>query len=350
MKKESMRLTDLLKLYKDITLAKVFKRKIPLRVKHHITYRCNLACPFCLLLGVSNNSKITEMTSQQIKQMMLDFKKMGTRFWSFSGGEPLLREDLGGLINYAKEELGFYCSIATNGVLLAEKIKEESSFKQLDMVQISLDGLRETHDKLRGKGVYDKIIPALEALKKLRIRTVLISLISSKNTGDLVSLIKLASEYNANIAFQAMGAYPSGPNILKEELFPSKEMMKEFIDNLIEAKKKNSFIVSSFTYFKMLKDCWPDIPHKIRCYGGQFYCDISPYGHIFPCCAKVNLTDSGNNGLNSGFENVFFQITDMSKCKDCYYAGPQELNIILEQVPFKWLKLYNNYCSDRLIH
>ncbi len=330
-------------LAKDVLLAKIFNRKIPFRVKHRITYKCNLDCPFCLLKNQLNKPNSFEMSAPQIKKMMREFKKIGTKFWLFCGGEPLLREDLGELISYAKDEMDFHCSMTTNGTLLIDKLKNSPSFKRLDLIQLSVDGPKEIQDKLRGIGTYEKNISALEILRKLQIKTTILVLITKDNINHLDCLIRLANHYNANIFFQTAGVQPKGPAELKENFFPGKEIFKKTIEELIKKRRTNRSILSSLSYLKMLKDCWPDVAHKIKCYAGRFYCDITPEGFVVPCCTKSNRANTSCQGLNIGFQNAFLHLDNMSDCRDCYYAGPQELNIAWGMIPVKLIALYREY-------
>lgn len=328
---------------KNIALARMFQRRIPLRVKYSITYRCNLDCPFCLFKTELNKTDSFEMTTSQIKGMMREFKQMGTKFWLFSGGEPLLRNDLGELIRYAKDEMDFYCGITTNGVSLAEKLEEKHLLRRLDFVQISLDGNKEIQDSLRGKGTYDKIVSALNILKKLHINIIIIVLVSKCNIDHLDSLIKLAAQYKVNIAFQAAGIRPAAVAEIAEDFLPAKDIFRRSIEELIKEKNKSSFILSSLRYLETLKEFWPDVRHNIRCYAGQISCEVSPQGFVGPCCVNRNLLDNRFNGLEIGFKKAFFQLDDMSECRDCYYAGPQELNIVWEMFPFRPRALYRDY-------
>lgn len=338
-----MELGKIIKLTKDIMLAKIFNYKIPLRVTHNITYNCNLACPFCLLKMKLNMPDAPEMDTHQIKKMMNEFREMGTRFWLFSGGEPLLRQNIGELISYAKEKMNFHCSLSTNGTLLAERIKNNPRFKQLDFVQISLEGPKEIHDRLRGAGTYDKIISTLDVLRKLcpKTKIAILALISQSNLNYLHFLIKLAAQYNINLVFQVIGIHPAAAPEIKE-FFPPKVIFKKFIEELIK-EKRNRSIISSFEYLKMIKGFWPDIPHRIKCYAGRFYCEITPSGFVAPCCAKLDMNNENCNGLKIGFKKAFFQLNNMSKCRDCYYAGPQESNIIFSMFPSRIATLYKDY-------
>lgn len=336
---------QLLNLGKDVILAKVFKRNVPFRVKYNITYKCNLACPFCLLKKELNKAQGRQMNTPQIKKMMGEFKTMGTRLWLFSGGEPLLSDNLNELIGYAKEQMKFCCGIATNGILLAEKIRNDPSLKLLDFIQISLEGPKDIQDALRGFGTYEKVILALDVLMKLNIKAkvIIMVLISKYNVNHLRPLIRLASQYNAGIVFQAIGRLPSAYSGLEDDFSVPKDIFKEAINELIKEKKNNPHIVSSFEYLNMLKDFWPDVAHQIRCYANRFYCEVTPDGFVFPCCAKLEYENVCLNGVEIGFKKAFLNLPDMTRCRDCYYAGSQELNLMFQMSALSALALYKGH-------
>ncbi len=340
-----MKLKQIISLGTKITKAKFFERKIPLKVTFHITYRCNLGCPFCY----RKTQEASEMNTVQIKKMMQEFKDMGTFLWVFNGGEPLLREDLPELIEYAKY-LGFYTGLVTNGVLLAQKLENNPSYRKLDFVQINLEGPQEIHDKMYGQGTYSRVMDALNLLKKLNIRTNILTLISQNNLDYFDYLIELATQYHMTITFQPMAIQQEDNLRLSQQYFPGKVKFKETVDKLIKLKKMGAPIVSSFEFLKMIRDCWPDIPNKIRCYAAQFYCNVTPDGYLVPCCAKLFQSQAENQGLMAGFRKAFRQLGDMSKCQDCYYFGPQELNIILRILPaINMFRIYKYIVTKRLI-
>lgn len=101
----------LINLIKGLALGR-FNIRIPLRVTQEVTSRCNLRCKYCEVEGTGN-----ELDTPTIKAMMREFKSSGTISWGFTGGEPLLLEDIGELVSYAKK-LGFITSLITNGLLL----------------------------------------------------------------------------------------------------------------------------------------------------------------------------------------------------------------------------------------
>ena len=124
--------------------ARVLGKKFPLSVTFIITYRCNFSCRYCKIFRF----KEEEMRTGQIISMIDQLISSGMRRFSINGGEPLLREDIGEIIGYAKRK-GLLVTVFTNGYLVSEKI---DALRELDIMLISLDGPREVHDAQRMPG------------------------------------------------------------------------------------------------------------------------------------------------------------------------------------------------------
>ena len=128
--------------------AKFFNQKKPLQSVIFISDKCNLACKHCSVYNYENpNIK----TYEQIKEELIYCYEQGSRFIDFEGGEPFIWEDgekrIDDLIDLAKS-LGFYsCTITTN----AQRPFVNS---KADSIWVSLDGVGEYHEKIRGKGTF----------------------------------------------------------------------------------------------------------------------------------------------------------------------------------------------------
>lgn len=130
-----------------------------------LTDRCNLACRHCYRAALREDAPI-ERWGKVLSSFKAFSEKLGlTGIVSFTGGEPLLCEELGVLVRLVRL-LGMHARLATNGLLLdAERAR---SLKQwgLEMVQVSLDGARpETHDSIRGTGAFEKALKGLRNAK-----------------------------------------------------------------------------------------------------------------------------------------------------------------------------------------
>ena len=115
----------------------------------NMTRRCNLKCIHCY----SNSADIDypdELTTEEGKKLIDDLAAFGSPVILFSGGEPLLRQDLLELAQYATDK-GMRAVISTNGTLITKEIAVKLQKIGLSYVGVSLDGLEKTHDRFQGQ-------------------------------------------------------------------------------------------------------------------------------------------------------------------------------------------------------
>jgi 12,18-didecarboxysiroheme deacetylase len=113
------------------------------------TRRCNLKCIHCYA-DSENKAYPNELTYEEAQAMIRDLGEFGAPVLLFSGGEPLVREDIYDHAALAKE-LGIRPVISTNGTLITEKIARRIKDIDFGYVGISLDGINERNDFFRGK-------------------------------------------------------------------------------------------------------------------------------------------------------------------------------------------------------
>ena len=125
------------------------------------TNRCNLVCRHCYLSAGPSAGLPDELTTQEAEAMIEDLAGMDVPALLFSGGEPLLREDLFHLAEYAGERR-LRPIISTNGALITEEIARRIKEAGIAYVGVSLDGLREVHDRFRGvPGAFDAAVAGI---------------------------------------------------------------------------------------------------------------------------------------------------------------------------------------------
>jgi MoaA/NifB/PqqE/SkfB family radical SAM enzyme len=119
---------------------------------------------------------------------------------NITGGEPFLRDDLSDVLDVMKKKAKRVV-ISSNGFLTRRTLDVMSRHKDVG-IRISLDGIEETHDKIRGvKGSFQKAMQTLEGLKELDIKDLGIAVtVSDENAEDLVALYKLARENSIELA------------------------------------------------------------------------------------------------------------------------------------------------------
>lgn len=146
-------------------------------IHFQITRNCNLRCHFCGQWGKKgafSDAVGKEMTFEEWKNIINSIKAQSfplpdIMLW---GGEPLVCTYFDELVIYLKSA-GFRVGIVTNGVLADRHIEILNEY--VDVIYLSIDGDRETHNSIRGEGVYERVLSNLKLLdaSKIKIMTVL---------------------------------------------------------------------------------------------------------------------------------------------------------------------------------
>ena len=144
-------------------------RAIPVAPKAagiNVTHNCNSRCITC---NMWRNKSTDELSLAEIQDILTQLKDMGMVSVGFEGGEALLRKDFPEIIEITNELRFSHIGLTTNGLLLTRSKAENLIQKGLTSIGVSIDGIGETHDFVRGiKGAYEKSMRALEELVDLR--------------------------------------------------------------------------------------------------------------------------------------------------------------------------------------
>jgi len=139
---------------------KPFVPGAPFQVVWDLTYACNLKCKHCY--ATAGKSLSDELTTEEALELIDRLERLGVTIIAFSGGEPLVRKDVFELTRYASEK-GIYTAVATNGTLITEETAKKMKESGVGYVQISLDGVKETHEAFRGiKGCFDRTVEGIK--------------------------------------------------------------------------------------------------------------------------------------------------------------------------------------------
>lgn len=166
----------------------IFKNSIsfnrPQHVQWFLTRKCNYRCKGCT---VWCDQDYAELSTEEVKRGLDILRKMGTLEIVFSGGNPLLRDDIDEILAYASKF--FVTTIYDNGSLAAEKIE---ALRHADFVAISLDSLNpEKNDYLKGvKGAWQKAMESIQTLKENGILVSVSPTISQYNLDEILGLTK----------------------------------------------------------------------------------------------------------------------------------------------------------------
>ncbi len=161
-------------------------------VVYNCTNRCNLNCLHCYSNSV-NTSFTSELNTKQALDLLTQLAEINCPVVLFSGGEPLLREDLFELLNHANRT-GLRTVLSTNGTLIDENTAEKLAAANVSYVGISIDGGKKFHDHFRkADGSFDKALEAIKNCTKFNLRTGLRFTITKLNAEYVPCIFDLAA-------------------------------------------------------------------------------------------------------------------------------------------------------------
>jgi MoaA/NifB/PqqE/SkfB family radical SAM enzyme len=303
--------------------ANILGRRKPVNVMFGVTNRCPSRCTYCQI----PERPQADLSTEQIFDLFRQMKKAGTRRLGLWGGEPLMRKDIGQLVDFAKE-CGFYVSLDSNGYLLPKKIDQ---ILNLDHLVISLDGRKENHDANRQPGSFDKALAGIKAAAG-RVPLWTITVLTRHNLGDIDYIVGLAREHGFLASFQLLHhSELMGRN--REKLLPEHFEYKAAIEKLIALKKAGAPIVSTIPYLEHVRG-WNDYGKpqsteaagRLKCRAGELFCNIDVDGRVFPCSLLIDGVEA-ENFLDVGFEQAFRNLP-RPDCKSCNASCYTEYNLL----------------------
>ncbi len=159
----------------------------------NITRTCNLHCVHCYASAADRPFE-GELTTEEGLRVIDDLAAFGSPVVLFSGGEPLSRPDLFTLSRHARER-GMRAVLSTNGTLITPEVAREAKEQGFAYVGVSLDGLRDIHDRFRGKrGAFDASIAGIRACREAGVRVGVRFTITRRNQHELPAILDLLEE------------------------------------------------------------------------------------------------------------------------------------------------------------
>jgi MoaA/NifB/PqqE/SkfB family radical SAM enzyme len=130
-----------------------------------VTENCNSRCKTCFAW---KNKSINELTTEECKDVLKQLRDVGVEMVWLSGGEPLIRGDIGKLVKECKA-LGFKeIFVQTNGLLLNEKA-DELITNGVTHIDVSIDGMEKTNALIRGvHDSYDRSLRGIETINRIK--------------------------------------------------------------------------------------------------------------------------------------------------------------------------------------
>ncbi len=268
-----------------------------------ITNHCNARCRHCFYASEINGNS-PELNLESFRVFALNLPKNCHKI-TFTGGEPFLREDLSEIMDiFIKRGLRKF-SIMTNGILTERILRLADRVNKLDGIEleiaVSLDGLKDTHDKIRQyPGAFDSAIETLRGLRERKANVVVLTVTSNLNY-DIIEKFDqyIYDSLGLDVYYQFIrGAEISGlPDSLRrsfnpreDNLLPSMEDMDKFFSLVHKVYKtrigRGGIFLKNVYNFTVLESTYLIYKKNARifpCIAGKTRLVLYPSGEVALC-------------------------------------------------------------------
>jgi heme d1 biosynthesis radical SAM protein NirJ len=178
--------------------------------------RCNLTCKHCYSISADTDFP-GELGTEEVFSVMADLKRFRVPVLILSGGEPLLRPDIYDVSKRAKA-MGFYVGLSSNGTLIDKENVDRVAEVGYDYVGISIDGVRETHDRFRRRqGAFDASVRAIRLCRERGIKVGMRFTLTQDNAAELPMLLAFAEEEGVDKFYLSHLNYAGRGNINRKD-------------------------------------------------------------------------------------------------------------------------------------
>ncbi len=312
----------------------------PFFLAHAATFGCNSKCRMCTYWQLTPRMK-EDMTTEEVYDMLNEAHDFGMRGYYLFGGEPLIRRDIGKLVDYAKG-LGFLTTMNTNGSLLASKAL---SLRNLDFAFVSVDYFNEYNDLIRGR--HGSFADAIRGIRRIRevgnTRVTMVTTISTLNLDAVEPMARLARDLKVGISYNFVeptldfGLTPSNdsPNM---SLGLTKAQLRGFYGTLLRLKKEGyplmetEYVLSHFAEGRS----W-------TCHFPKMFVYVSPDKKIFDCMYDYSY-DLRNGSFKDYFSSAQYRdhVSKAERCNMCVRTCVRSYSYAYELNPLNLLDLVSD--------
>lgn len=246
----------------------------------HITHKCNLRCIHCYQEEYNGHMEREDLF-ECLDKFCSFIKKTGYEpRINLTGGEPLSHPDFFDLCSeIRKRKINF--SVLTNGTLIDEETAKRLKKLGPVFVQVSLDGIKKSHDLVRGEGNFDKALAGIDNLKKQGIK-VLVSFTAQKNNiADFSGLARVCKEHKVDKLW--WDRVVTSTKEEHEKLALTTKQFRSFVKKTARLKKIYDFLGHRFIsngrglqFLGSKNDCYV-------CNAGKGLAVILADGSVMPC-------------------------------------------------------------------
>ncbi|MBG6621621.1 pyrroloquinoline quinone biosynthesis protein PqqE [Pseudomonas aeruginosa] len=279
----------------------------PLWLLAELTYRCPLQCPYC-----SNPLEFAregaELSTAEWIEVFRQARELGAAQLGFSGGEPLLRQDLAELIE-AGRGLGFYTNLITSGIGLDEARLARFAEAGLDHVQISFQAAdEEVNNLLAGsRKAFAQKLAMARAVKAHGYPMVLNFVTHRHNIDNIERIIQLCIELEADYVELATCQFYGWAALNRAGLLPTRAQLERAERITAEYRQRLAAEGHPCKLIFVTPDYYEERPKA--CMGGwaSVFLDITPDGTALPCHSARQLPVQFPNVREHSLRHIWYE-------------------------------------------
>jgi MoaA/NifB/PqqE/SkfB family radical SAM enzyme len=280
----------------------------PIVVSYEVTLSCNCNCHHCDLGGIIENEK--QISPEEYGNITRRLKPVAAQI---SGGEPLLRKDIAGIVKAIKQAGAQYLVLVTNGALLNEKNFVELHDAGVTQFSVSLDFPDERHDQFRQRpGLYKRLDQTLPRLARFGFHNVILNTaITNENLREILPLARKAAEWGVDISYSAYTPLRTGNKGYCLDKEHDLRFLRQAIEELITLTKHDMHLTNpELTLRDTLK--FFEQGYMSNCKAGIKFLVVMPDGSLVPCSLRRNKYATR--------EEMIERFSQSNECGECYVA------------------------------
>ena len=250
-----------------------------------LTYRCPLHCVFCYN-PVDYASNRNELSTAQWVDVLRQGRALGAVQLGFSGGEPLLRDDLEDLVAEGRR-LGYYTNLITSGIGLTEARLRRLSEAGLDHIQLSFqDSTREMNDFLSSTRTFELKSRVAALIKQFHYPMVLNVVLHRYNLDHVARIIDMALEMGVEYLELANTQYYGWGLVNRAQLMPTQEQLCR-AEAVVNAYRER--IGNRLRILFVVPDYFESRPKACMNGWGSVFLGVAVDGAALPCHAARSI-------------------------------------------------------------
>ncbi len=266
----------------------------------HLTDTCNLACRHCLFSASPAASQT--ISPALLRQGLAEARRLGCALFYFTGGEPFVYDGFLDIVKDLLADPAVHAVVLTNGMLIEESLAALKTLPRERLhLQISMDGLTENHEKLRGTGTFARLLKSLAALRGARIPATVSVAVNRANIADLPAMIAFAADQqvkNVHLLWHFVRGKGTGAQFVPPA---------EILPQLLEAQgiaEQRGVLIDNIETLKSQVFSTPGTRHDLSNTAWESLA-VGPDGHVYPSPALVGIEALDCGPLADGLEQVW---------------------------------------------